>query len=161
MSTKAIFVDKDGPLVEHHPRNADPLGIHLSSGAGAALRLLARLDYRIFILCDQADESGLQAVRDRLADLLFREELSLDGICGTEVLLTMSRENNVDLTASWMVGDTLNDVEAGNRAGCKTMLIDNGNETTWRLGPQRIPSWVVPDLYSAAVVIANEEGSVR
>lgn len=161
MSIKAIFVDKDGPLIEHHPRNADPLGIHLSSGAGTALRLLARLDYRIFIVGHQAGESGLQAVRDRLADLLFREELSLDGFYGTDMLRTVSREHNVDLMTSWMLGDTLNDVEAGNKAGCKTMLIDNGNETTWRLGPQRIPTWVVPDLYSAAVVIANEEGSVR
>ncbi|MES2325453.1 MAG: HAD-IIIA family hydrolase [Pseudomonadota bacterium] len=157
MSVKAIFFDKDGTLVEHHPRDADPLGMHLCSGAGAALRLLARLDYRIFIVGNEAAD----AVRDRLADLLFREALSLDGYCGADKLQSVAREHDLDLTASWVVGDVLNDVEAGNRAGCKTMLIDNGHETVWRLGPHRIPTWVAPDVYSAAVVIANEEGSVR
>jgi phosphoglycolate phosphatase-like HAD superfamily hydrolase len=34
-----------------------------------------------------------------------------------------------------MIGDILNDVEAGNRAGCRTVLIENGNETEWIQGP--------------------------
>jgi len=35
----------------------------------------------------------------------------------------------IDLAQSWFIGDILNDVEAGCRAGCRTILIDNGNET--------------------------------
>jgi phosphoglycolate phosphatase-like HAD superfamily hydrolase len=54
-----------------------------------------------------------------------------------------------------MIGDILHDVEAGNRAGCRSVLIDNGNETEWRLGPNRIPTRIAPDLYSAAVLIAS------
>jgi hypothetical protein len=46
-------------------------------------------------------------------------------------------------------------VEAGNRAGCRTILIDNGNETEWRLGPRRVPTRMAPDLYTAAVLIAS------
>ena len=161
MSIKAIFIEEDGTLIEHHPRNADPLRIHLCSGAGAALRLLSRLDYHIFIVGREVDGADHHALHDRLADLLFREELALDGFYDTGRLASAAHEHNVDLASSWMVGDVLNDVEAGNRVGCKTMLIDNGNETSWRLGPHRIPTWVASDLYSAAVVIANEEGSVR
>ena len=63
-------------------------------------------------------------------------------------------EHGIDLAGSWMVGDILNDVEAGNRAGCHTVLIDNGNETEWLLTPARMPDLVAADLYSAAQQIA-------
>jgi hypothetical protein len=36
-------------------------------------------------------------------------------------------------------------------------LIDNGNETEWRLGPRRVPTRMAPDLYAAAVLIASHE----
>jgi ribonucleotide monophosphatase NagD (HAD superfamily) len=55
-----------------------------------------------------------------------------------------------------MIGASLHDVEAGNRAGCRTLLIDNGSETEWRLGPRRVPTRIVPDLYAAALMIASE-----
>ncbi len=55
-----------------------------------------------------------------------------------------------------MIGDALHDVEAGNRAGCRTLLIDNGKETEWRLGPRRLPTRIAPDLYAAAVLIARQ-----
>ena len=54
-----------------------------------------------------------------------------------------------------MIGNILHDVEAGNRAGCRTLLIDNGNETEWRLGPRRLPTRIAPDLYHAAMLIAG------
>jgi D-glycero-D-manno-heptose 1,7-bisphosphate phosphatase len=38
-----------------------------------------------------------------------------------------------------MIGDILNDVEAGNRAGCQSILIDNGNETEWVMNDRRQP----------------------
>jgi histidinol phosphatase-like enzyme len=69
--------------------------------------------------------------------------------------LKAALDYGIDLRASWMVGDILHDVEAGNRAGCRTILIDNGNETEWRLGPRRVPTRMAPDLYTAAVLIAS------
>jgi D,D-heptose 1,7-bisphosphate phosphatase len=181
---KAIFLDKDGTLVDNVPYNVEPRRIQLSSGAGPALRLLARLDYRFIVVSNQAGialgrfpEDAMAAVSDRLADLLFRENLSLDGFyyCphdpeGTVapysiachcrkplpgLLLKAAVEHDIDLRASWMIGDILHDVEAGNRAGCRTVLLDNGNETEWRLGPRRIPTRMAPDLYAAAVLIAG------
>jgi histidinol phosphatase-like enzyme len=71
------------------------------------------------------------------------------------LLLQAASDHGIDLRSSWMVGDILHDVEAGNRAGCRTVLIDNGNETEWRLGPRRIPTRMAPDLYAAAVLIAS------
>jgi phosphoglycolate phosphatase-like HAD superfamily hydrolase len=59
----------------------------------------------------------------------------------------------IDLAQSWMVGDILDDIEAGRRAGCRTVLIDNGNETEWRGGEQRRPHHVAADLHEAARLI--------
>jgi phosphoglycolate phosphatase-like HAD superfamily hydrolase len=47
--------------------------------------------------------------------------------------------HRLDLAHSWMVGDTLDDVEAGHRAGCRSILYDSGGETRWRSGPLRRP----------------------
>lgn len=190
MSVRAIFLDNDGTLVEDLPHNVDPRRITLCSGAGAALRLLARLDYRFFVVSNQDGvargqfgEADLEAVHDRLADLLFREQLTLDGfyycphhpngtvarygiacLCRKPMpgmLTQAAREHDIDLRASWMVGDILHDVEAGSRAGCRTVLVDSGNETEWRLGRHRLPTRVVTDIYAAACAIVNEGGMCR
>lgn len=187
---KAIFLDKDGTLIDDVPYNVEPRRITLCSGAGAGLRLLARLDYRFFVVSNQSgiahgrfQEADLEALVRRLADLLFREQIELEGfyycphhpggsvpayalecVCrkpSPGMLLTAAREHDIDLRSSWMIGDILHDVEAGNRAGCRTLLIDNGNETEWRLGPRRIPTRIAPDLYSGAVLIAGEDGERR
>lgn len=39
------------------------------------------------------------------------------------MLLTASRELGIDMAASWMIGDGLNDIQAGRAAGCRTMLV--------------------------------------
>ncbi|KQQ96599.1 HAD-IIIA family hydrolase [Massilia sp. Leaf139] len=184
---KAIFFDTDGALVDRQQQEMAALAprhIRLGSGAGPALRLLARLDYRFFAIGNHAGvaqgqlpEAAVQAVGHRLGDLLFRENLILDGFyyCphdpqGTVapyavachcrkpqpgLLLKASLEHAIDLRSSWMIGGLLHDVEAGNRAGCRTVLLDNGTETEWRLGPRRIPTRMAPDLYAAAVLIAR------
>jgi beta-phosphoglucomutase-like phosphatase (HAD superfamily) len=56
-----------------------------------------------------------------------------------------------------MIGDILHDVEAGHRAGCRSVLIDNGNETEWQTNELRQPDLIAPDLYSAAQLIAAQE----
>ena len=183
---KAIFLDKDGTLIEDLPYNIEQRRITLCAGAGAGLRLLARLDYRLFVVTNQDgvahgyfSEEDVEGVGHRLADLLFRERLTLEGYyycphhpdgavapyardCNCRkpklgMLLQAGYDHAIDLRASWMIGDILHDVEAGNRAGCRTLLIDNGNETEWRLGPRRIPTRMAPDLYAAALLIAEED----
>jgi len=190
MSKRAVFLDKDGTLTDDIASSTEPRGITLCSGAGAALRLLAGLDYRIFVVSNQDGvahghfaEAALEPVRHRLADLLFREHCSLDGfyycphhpqgrlqeyaldcLCRKPMpglLLQAAREHDIDLHGSWMIGGILHDVEAGNRAGCRTVLVDSGNETEWKLGMYRLPTRVVADIHAAAVVIAAAEGANR
>jgi D-glycero-D-manno-heptose 1,7-bisphosphate phosphatase len=188
MSIRAIFLDKDGTLIDDVPYNADPCRVSLCSGVGAALRLLSRLDYRLFVVSNQAgvahghfDEMALAGVQDRIDDLLFREQVTLAGyyfcphhpkghvapyavecLCRKPMpgmLIQAAREHDIDLHASWMMGDILHDVEAGNRAGCRTILIDSGNETEWRLGQHRMPTRVVADIYAAACIVARDAGA--
>jgi D-glycero-D-manno-heptose 1,7-bisphosphate phosphatase len=182
---KTVFLDKDGALVDDNPCNVEPRCITLCNGAGPALRLLARLDYRFIVVSDQAaiahgqvGEEAMEPVANRLGDLMFRERVVLDGFyycphhpkgsvtryalaCSCRkpqpgLLLKAANEHQIDLRSSWMVGTRLQDVEAGNRAGCRTLLIDNGIETEWRLGPRRVPTRIAPDLYAAAMLIAGE-----
>jgi phosphoglycolate phosphatase-like HAD superfamily hydrolase len=65
-------------------------------------------------------------------------------------------EQRLHLSHCWMVGDILDDVEAGRRAGCRTVLIDNGNETQWEMTPERVPDFVAPGLVQAAALILDE-----
>ena len=42
------------------------------------------------------------------------------------MLLKAAEKFNIDLAASWMIGDREKDVEAGRRAGCRTCLLGEG-----------------------------------
>ena len=170
---KAVFIDKDGTLVENVPYNVDPGRIALALGAQACISKIHSMDYRVIVISNQPgaalgyfEESALEKVEARLREMLP----ALDGFyycphlpaagCGCRkpapgMLERAAREHGVALEASWMVGDILDDVEAGRRAGCRTILVDNGNETEWRAGEHRTPDYVARDLSQAAAIIAG------
>ena len=61
-----------------------------------------------------------------------RPELKIDCDCRKPkpgMLLKAAADFNIDLSKSWMVGDGENDIKAGINAGCKTVLLSNGNES--------------------------------
>jgi histidinol-phosphate phosphatase family protein len=173
------FLDKDGTLVEDVPYNVDPARIVLCRGAAAGLRTLAAQGFRIAVVSNQSGvargffaEADLAAVREKLAEMLRDLGVKFAGFfyCphhpeGTVtryahpcecrkpapgLLLQAMRELNAEPGECWMVGDILDDVEAGARAGCRTVLIDNGNETEWHRGPYRVPDIRAADLAEAA-----------
>jgi len=71
------------------------------------------------------------------------------------MLQKAARELDIDLEHSWMVGDILDDIEAGRRAGCRTILINNGSETEWVLSPERQPHFIVSNLEEAARTVIS------
>lgn len=176
---RAVFLDKDGTLVHDVPYNTDPEHIRLRDGAGPALSLLKRRGYRLIVVSNQPgiarglfDETALAAVWDTLARLLDRHDVLLDGIyycphhpqgidprytrvCDCRkpqagLLRLAASEHHLDLERSWIIGDILDDVEAGRRAGCRTVLLDVGSETEWRTGPNRQPHFIAASLIEAA-----------
>ena len=182
MSARAVFLDKDGTLVEDVPYNVDPAHIRLTEGAVEGLYALHRAGYTLIVVTNQSGvargyfpESALLAVEERLRSLLAAGGVPLHGFyycphqpegavrtyavtCGCRkpapgLLFRAARRHAIDLCASWLVGDILHDVEAGRRAGCRTVLLDNGNETEWQLRPERIPDCRAPNLRAAAGAI--------
>ena len=77
------------------------------------------------------------------------------------MILRAAVNHNIDLSQSWMIGDILHDVEAGNKSGCKTILINNGNETEWVLNESRWPTYIVQNLLEAAMIILQPEKIIQ
>lgn len=185
---RAVFLDKDGTLVEDVPYNVDPDRIRLTEGAGFGLRTLRDAGYRLFVVSNQSGvalgrfaESALEDVEGRLRELLADFGVALDGFlycphhpsgrvaeyafaCGCRkpapgMILRAADAHDLDLAQSWLVGDILDDIEAGRRAGCRTVLLDNGHETEWDLAPGRVPHHRALDLGEAARIIAAGGGA--
>jgi hypothetical protein len=73
------------------------------------------------------------------------------------LLRQAARVHAIDLANSWMIGDILDDVEAGRRAGCRSVLLDVGNETEWQLSPLRTPHVRAANLLEAARAIVASD----
>ena len=180
----AVFLDKDGTLVEDEPANTDPSRVRFYPDVFPALRLLDRAGYVLVVVTNQGgiaqgrcEESAVQEILAYLERRFADEgiELAASYYCphhpeGTVVpyavpcicrkpqpgLLTRAgRELNLDMSRSWMVGDILHDVEAGRWAGCRTVLINNGHETEWRLTETRWPDHIADTLIDAARLILS------
>jgi D-glycero-D-manno-heptose 1,7-bisphosphate phosphatase len=183
--TSAVFLDKDGTLIEDVPYNVDPCLVQFTEGAIAALQLLQSANYALIIISNQSgvargyfSVATLTELEQHLRSCLSRSGISLQGFyycphhpegiiqpynisCSCRkpqpgLLYQAASHQVINLSDSWMVGDILNDVEAGRAAGCRTILIDNGNETEWQLSPTRSPHYSVKNLYEAAQIILKD-----
>jgi histidinol-phosphate phosphatase family protein len=182
----AIFFDKDGTLIDDVPYNVDSARIRLADGAAQAARMLREAGYRLFVVSNQSgvahgyfDVAALTEVERRIDALLRAEGASLDGFyfCPHHIdgrvaefaiscmcrkpypgmLFQAAGEHDIDLSKSWMVGNVPDDVEAGRRAGCRTVLLLNGNETDW--SPAQTPDFIIPNLVDAAAHILAVTGT--
>lgn len=182
LSHKAVFLDKDGTLIENVPYNVDPTQIQWCEGAIASLQQLHQAGYKLFVITNQSGvargyfaETELAIVEHHLTQELAQFSIPLAGfyycphhpdgtiapynidcVCRKPepgLLLRAAADHQIDLNASWFIGDILHDVAAGRAAGCRTILIDNGNETEWELSLQRLPHHLVANLTAAARVI--------
>lgn len=187
---KAVFIDKDGTLIPDIPYNIDPSRISLNAGAAQAVKRLRDEGYLAIVISNQSglalgyfDETALERVRQKIGQLLAVEGAKLDdflfcphhpeGIVNeyalecdcrkpqAGLLFRAAAKYDIDLAKSWMIGDILNDVEAGKRAGCKTILLDNGGETEWEVNEMRTADFVVSDFEEALACILNIHGDER
>jgi D-glycero-D-manno-heptose 1,7-bisphosphate phosphatase len=186
---KAIFIDKDGTLVEDVPYNVDPAKIKLYPDVPEALLKWQKEGFKIIVITNQSgvahgyfEEKAIQGVKETLEKMFEQYGIVIDGFfycphhhqgkveafaidCECRkpkpgMIKRAAKELNIDLSQSWMIGDILNDVEAGNRAGCNTILIDNGNETEWIVNRMRAPTYTVKTVGEAADKILNHEISL-
>lgn len=152
MSHRAIFLDRDNTLIEDPGYLSDPGAVRLLPGVADALRRLAAAGYRLVVVSNQSAiargllaEDVLEQIHATLRAQLRAAGVTLDAIyyCpyhpdghvppynqesperkpNPGMLLRAARELNLDLAASWMIGDAARDMEAGRRAGCRTILV--------------------------------------
>ena len=163
----AVLVDKDGTLIENVPYNVEPALLRFMPAAVESLAALAAAGFVILVVTNQSGLAHGYFTRAQLARLQTVLQQRLRELAGVELLdfivcphapgpggtpaclcrkpapgmlLRAARRHRLDLARSWMVGDTLDDVEAGHRAGCRTVLFDSGGETLWRRSPLRRPT---------------------
>jgi histidinol-phosphate phosphatase family protein len=174
----AVFIDKDGTLIDDVPYNTDPRCVRFTPLALRGLQRLAHQGFALFVVTNQpglsdgrVSHAAFAAMRMHIERRMHDEAgVALDGwyVCphaaavppactcrkpGPGLLQRAAAEHGIDLARSWMVGDILDDVEAGRRAGCFTVLLDVGNETVWHLTPDREPHHRCADLNAAASLI--------
>jgi histidinol-phosphate phosphatase family protein len=179
----AVFLDKDGTLIDNVPYNADPERISLLPGVLLGAVALSVAGYRLFIVSNQPGvalgkfgRDALAKVEARLRELFNAVGVHIDGFywcphkpsapgraaCACRkprpgLLFSAADAHRVDLARSWMIGDILDDVEAGHRAGCRSILVDRGNETLWERGEYRTPEAIVDRFDEAVRVILDAE----
>ncbi|PYS49941.1 MAG: HAD family hydrolase [Acidobacteria bacterium] len=144
--TRAVFLDRDGVINRAIVREGRPFPpasveeLEFLPRVGEAIERLKRAGFRLIVVTNQPDVAkGLQRreVVEAMHERIRRETL-IDDIkvcyhserdeCACRkpkpgMLLEAAREESLDLSQSFMVGDRWRDVEAGRAAGCKTILI--------------------------------------
>ncbi len=151
----AVFLDRDGVVIEDvHYLNA-PEQVRLIPGSAEAIAALNRAGWPVVIVTNQSGVArgvipfgALAGVHQHLMELLRGYGARVDGVyfcphhpageleefrveCACRkpqpgLLLQAASALGPDLNGSWMVGDRLSDLEAGAAAGCRTILVRTG-----------------------------------
>jgi len=143
--TKAAFLDRDGVINQKAPDGEYVTrweDFHLMPGAIEGITQLNRAGFCVIVVTNQRcvakgllTEEELETLHLRMTTQLSKGGATIDGIyyCPHELeppclcrkpapgmLLEAARWRNLDLAASWMIGDSDCDIEAGKNAGCRT-----------------------------------------
>ena len=182
----AIFLDRDGVLIEDVDLLTNSVDIRVLEGVPQALRSLKEAGFQLIVVSNQTvvarglvTEQEVYAINAEMERLLEQAAAPhLDGFyfcphhpnatllayriaCECRkprpgLLLRAAREHNLNLRASFMVGDRITDIIAGARAGCRTVLVQTGKhqeppiETAEPLDESVQPDHVCADLKAAA-----------
>ena len=162
---RAVFLDRDGVINKKAPegdyvKNWDEF--RFLPGVKKAIRKLNEKGFLVIVVSNQRGiakgvmtEDDLKEIHARMKEELRKEGAVINGIyyCPHDIkdhcdcrkpkpglLLRAAREHDVDLRRSWMIGDRESDIEAGKRAGCKTILIRSSplNDTSEGIEPDLV-----------------------
>lgn len=149
MKQRAVFFDRDGVLNRAVVRDGKPYppagadAVEIEAGAVDAVQRLKDAGFVLIVVTNQPDvargaatTAGVEEINARLAQYMPIDRFIMcyhdnaDGCACRKpapgMLLAGAREFGVDLAASYMIGDRWRDIEAGRRAGCRTIFIDRG-----------------------------------
>ncbi len=191
MPRRAIIMDRDGTVCEEvgYVNHVDR--VRLLPRSAEAIRRANAAGFQTVVVTNQAGvargyfpESLISEVHDRIRELLAAERARVDGIyycphhpdvgppeyrkdCDCRkprpgLLLRASDEMGIDLRASYLIGDSIRDVESGHRVGATTVLVLTGygkGELEHRSDGWNVrPDHVAADLLEAVEWILAREG---
>ncbi|MCR4281017.1 MAG: HAD family hydrolase [Candidatus Kaiserbacteria bacterium] len=173
---RAVFLDRDGTIIVDPPdeRVDKAEKIKLFPDSIEALKKLATLDYGVILVTNQAGISEGRINEDEFWNLhaIVLEKLTPSGVkihksymcacphghdnCDCRkpkpaMLLQASKEFNIDLGNSWMIGDRQSDIMAGVNAGTKTILVKTANVPV----ESKEATYTAPNLLDAVQYIAT------
>ncbi|MGG3916189.1 D-glycero-alpha-D-manno-heptose-1,7-bisphosphate 7-phosphatase [Rossellomorea vietnamensis] len=176
---KAVFLDRDGVINEVKTKRVGfvnrPDQFYFLEGVPEAIKALSESGFLLFVVTNQGgvglgylSHDDLDSIHDYMVNEIkqaggFIQEVS----CCTHkphagcscrkpepgMLLELAEKYGIDLAGSFMIGDRDVDIEAGNKAGCTTILL-NGNSS-----PTYNADYIFPDLLSASTFILNMKDS--
>jgi D-glycero-D-manno-heptose 1,7-bisphosphate phosphatase len=154
---KALFLDRDGVIIDYIPYLSKPEQVKLPLGAGLALQAWQAAGYELVIFTNQ---SGVNRGYFTLEDVnaiheQIKQEYSQYGVKFTKILicphqpadncncrkpspkliLEYAQQQEIDLSQSWFIGDAPSDLECAIKAGCQPVLVltGRGQETLQHL----------------------------
>lgn len=169
----AVFVDRDGTLVEDPGYLHRPEDVRLLPGAAPAVARLNAAGYLVVMVTNQSgiarglyDARAYEAVQQRLAALLAAAGARLDGAyhcphhpehtgpcaCrkpGVLLFEEAAAALGIDLHRSWFVGDKVSDVEPARTLGGRGLLVATGEGAAHAAAAGTLGIPVVPDLAAA------------
>lgn len=149
---KAVFLDRDGVLNRTIFRDGKPRAPYiledfaLLDGVPEGIRLLRENSFDLIVVTNQPDvargwvsREAVVAVNQRLRQLIEVDDIKIcfhdtNENCNCRkpkpgMILEAAIERNIDLRNSYMIGDRHSDIEAGIAAGCRTILIGEGDHS--------------------------------
>jgi UDP-N-acetylmuramoyl-tripeptide--D-alanyl-D-alanine ligase len=147
---KAIFMDRDGVVNEEVSYLSNPNDFRFIEGSIEAMRILKNLGYLLIVITNQAGiargyftEKALEKIHQKMRRSLEENDITLDDIyycphhpnftgpCECRkpqpgMILAAAKKYDIKLDQSYMVGDTLKDIETGYNAKVKTVLVMTG-----------------------------------
>ena len=168
---RAVFLDRDGTLMEEVHYCRDPSLVRAFPGTASALRKLREAGWLTVIVTNQSGiASGkitLPEYREVEAELLRQLNGNIDAgyFCpdpssaptgrrkpGTGMLEEAAADWDIDLAGSWMVGDKDIDIACGRAAGCRTILVKTGYGASH---DHAAPDHVAGDIVEAVEIILS------
>jgi D,D-heptose 1,7-bisphosphate phosphatase len=179
MSNLAVFLDRDGTLNEDPGYISDPEKVVLFPETGDALALLKKYGLLLIVISNQSGiarglmtSNDVDVVNDKINKLLSEYKVKIDAFyycpahpdysseeeCGCrkpspKLLLEAAEEFNVDLKNSYLIGDSVADVQCGKNAGIKTILVKTGKgEESFSIlqKENNFPTFVADNLLNAS-----------
>jgi histidinol-phosphate phosphatase family protein len=176
---RAVFLDRDGTVIHDLEYPRDPDKVWLVPGAATALARLRGAGFALVLISNQSGmgrglitQREAELVHERMIAVLADSGVRLDGVyycphapdagCGCRkpapgLVRDAASRLGIDLGRSFMVGDKPGDIEAGRRAGCRTVQL---TADRWH-GPCEPPPDAVAADWDQAVAFILGPGELR